>query len=351
MDFIMGLPKTPRQHDAIWVVVDRLTKATHFLPIRQNNTLDKLAKLYIKETVRLHGIPMSIVSDRDPRFTSRFWQSLQRVLGSKLNFSTAFHPQTDGQSERTIQTLEDMLRACMMEFKGSWDDYVALIEFAYNNQYQSSIGMAPYEALYGRKCRSPVYWDEEGERVLEGPELIQELVDKIKVVRRNLKAAQDRQKSYADLHRREINFEVGDKVFLKVSPWKGVARFGKKGKLSPRYIGPYEILEKVGPVAYKLALPSELAQIHNMFHVSMLRRYRSDPSHIISGQPIEIKDNLSYIEDPVQILDTKIKQLRSRKIPMVKVGWRNHPREEATWETEEYMRKSYPHLFLPPGKA
>ena len=223
------------------------------------------------------------------------------------------------------------------------------MEFAYNNQYHSSIGMAPYEALYGQKCRCPVYWDEEGERILEGPELVQEMMDKIQVVRKNIKAAQDRQKSYADPHRREISYEVGQRVFLKVSPWKGVARFGKRGKLSVRYIGPYEILERIGPVAYRLALPPALAQIHNVFHVSMLRRYRSDPSHVIIGQTIEVRDNLSYIEEPVQILDTKIKQLCNRKIPMVKVGWRNHSREEATWETEEYMRTNYPHLFQPPG--
>ena len=176
------------------------------------------------------------------------------------------------------------------------------------------------------------------------------MVDKIKMVKEHIRAAQDRQKSYTDLHRREIKYEVGDKVFLKVSPWKGIARFGKRGKLSPMYIGPYEILEKVGPVAYKLALPPELAQIHDVFHVSMLWRYRSDPSHVITGQSIEIRDNLSYIEEPVQILDTKVKQLRNRRIPMVKVGWRNHSREEAMWETEEYMRKNYPHQFLPPGK-
>ena len=174
--------------------------------------------MYVNEVVRLHGVPLSIVSDRDPRFTSRFWLSLQRELGTKLNFSTAFHPQTDGQSERTIQTLEDMLRACILEFRGSWDEHVALMEFAYNNQYHSSIDMAPYEALYGRKCRCPVYWDEEGERVLEGPKLIEELMEKIQIVKRNLKAAQDRQKSYADLRRREISYDVGDKVFLKVSP-------------------------------------------------------------------------------------------------------------------------------------
>ena len=172
MDFVTGLPRTQRKNDAIWVIVDRLTKSAHFLPIRWGCTLDQLAKRYVDEIVRLHGVPLSIVSDRDPIFTSRFWGSLQQALGTKLHFSTAFHPQTDGQSERTIKTLEDMLRACVLEFQGSWDDYVTLIEFSYNNHYHNSIVMAPYEALYGRKCRCPVYWDEEGTRILEGPELI-----------------------------------------------------------------------------------------------------------------------------------------------------------------------------------
>ena len=166
MDFMTGLPWTQRQHDAIWVIVDRLTKSAHFLPINVEDSLEKLAQLYVDEIVRLHGVPVSIVSDRDPRFTSRFWPSLQTALGTRLHFSTAFHPQTDGQSERTIQTLEDMLRACVMEFKGSWDTHLALMEFAYNNSYQASIEMAPFEALYGRKCRTPVCWDEVGERRL-----------------------------------------------------------------------------------------------------------------------------------------------------------------------------------------
>ena len=169
MDFVTGLPRTQRQHDAIWVIVDRLTKSAHFLPINVEDSLEKLAQLYVDEIVRLHGVPVSIVSDRDPRFTSRFWPSLQTALGTRLHFSTAFHPQTDGQSERTIQTLEDMLRACVMEFKGSWDTHLALMEFAYNNSYQTSIEMAPVEALYGRKCRTPVCWDEVGERRLVGP--------------------------------------------------------------------------------------------------------------------------------------------------------------------------------------
>ena len=169
MDFFTGLLRTRRQHDVIWVIVDRLTKSAHFLPINVEDSLEKLAQLYVDELVRLHGVPVSIVSDRDPRFTSRFWPSLQAALGTRLHFSTTFHPQTDGQSERTIQMLEDMLRACVMEFKGSWDTHLALTEFAYNNNYQVSILMAPFEALYGRKCRTPVCWDEVGERRLVGP--------------------------------------------------------------------------------------------------------------------------------------------------------------------------------------
>ncbi|KAL0458155.1 UNVERIFIED_CONTAM: Transposon Tf2-11 polyprotein [Sesamum latifolium] len=348
MDFVIGLPRTFRKHDAVWVIVDRLTKSAHFLPIYQNDSLDKLAELYISEIVRLHGIPTSIVSDRDPRFTSHFWGSLHKALGTKLHFSTAFHPQTDGQSERTIQTLEDMMRACVIEFRGNWDDHLPLIEFAYNNSFHSSIGMAPYEALYGRKCRSPICWDIEGLRQFEGPELVQETVDKIQTVKQCLKAAQDRQKSYVDKHRREMEYEVGEKVFLRVSPWRGILRFGKKGKLSPRYIGPYEILERVGPLAYRLALPVELSQIHDVFHVSMLRRYRSDPSHILREPEIEISEGLTYVEEPTEILDRSIKRLRNKEIPMVKVKWSHHSPREATWEVEENMREKYPYLFPEP---
>ena len=246
MDFVTGLPWTQKQHDAIWVIVDRLTKSAHFLPVNVEDSLEKLAKLYVDEIVRLHGVPVSIVSDRDPQFTSRFWPSLQNALGTKLHFSTGFHPQTDGQFERTIQTLEDMLRARVLEFRGSWDTHLPLMEFAYNNSYQASIGMAPYEALYGRKCRTPVCWDEVGERKLVGPEIVQVTCDKINVIRDRLKIAQDRQKSYADNRRRDLEFEVGDTVFLRISPWKGVLRFGKRGKLSPRYIGPYRIVERIG---------------------------------------------------------------------------------------------------------
>ena len=266
-------------------------------------------------------------------------------MGTRLHFSTAFHPQTDGQSERTIQTLEDMLRSCVMEFGGNWDTHLPLIEFAYNNSFQASIGMAPYEALYGRQCRTPVCWDEVGERKLTSPDLVQITSDKIRVIRDRLKIAQDRQRSYSDKRRKDLEFQVGDRVFLRVSPWKGIIRFGRRGKLSPRYIGPYEVTARVGAVAYQLELPAELSRIHNVFHVSMLRKYLADPSHVLVEQPVELEENLSYPERPVQILDRKEQVLRKKTIPLVKVLWRNHAIEEATWEPEEQMRAQHPHLF------
>ena len=345
MDFVVRLPLTGRKHDSVWVVVDRLTKSAHFLPVRTNYSLDKLAELYIKEIVRLHGIPVSIISDRDPRFTSRFWGKLQEALGTRLNLSIAFHPQTDGQSERVIQILEDMLRSCAIDYEGSWDRHIPLVEFVYNNSFQSSIGMTPYEALYGRKCRTPLCWTELSERKVIGPDLIQETEEKVKTIRERLKVATDRQKSYTDMKRKDILYEVGEKMFLKVSPWKKVMRFGKKGELSPRFISPYEVIEKVGPIAYILALPPDLEKIHNVFHVSMLRRYHSDPTHVVSSETIELRTNLTYEEEPGEILACEVKELRNKKIPLVKVLWRNHKTEEATWESEEMMRQQYPQLF------
>jgi hypothetical protein len=345
MDFLFGLPRTQNGHDGVWVIVDRLTKTARFLPIKATYSLSKLAKLYVDEIVSLYGAPVSIVSDRDPRFTSKFWPSLQGAMGTKLHFSTAFHPQTDGQSERTIQTLEDMLRACVLEFKGSWDTHLSLMEFAYNNSYHSSIAMAPFEALYGRKCRTPVCWDEVGERKLVGPELVQMTSENVKRIRENLKIAQDRQKSYADRRRKDLEFAVGDEVFLKLSPWKGVLRFGKRGKLSPRFIGPYQITERIGPVAYRLDLPDELSRIHDVFHVSMLRKYITDPSHVLESQPVQLKENLTYEVKPVEILDRKEQVQRGKAISFVKVLWENQTIDEATWEDEDQMRAQYPSLF------
>ncbi|XP_063942791.1 uncharacterized protein LOC135150428 [Daucus carota subsp. sativus] len=307
-----GLPKTKANHDAIWVIVDRLAKSAHFLPINERFSLDKLVHMYLKEIVVHHGVPVSIVSDRDPRFNLRFWKSFQECLGTKLNMSTAYHPQTDGQSERTIQTIEDMLRVCAIDFKGNWDEHLPLVEFAYNNSYHASIGMPPYEALYGRKCRSPVYWDEVGERKILGPELVQQTKEVIEIIQKRLIAAQSRQRNYADQSRRDVEFEDGEAVLLKVSPWKGLSRFGKKGKLSPRYVGPFEILRRIGKVAYELALPPQMEHIHNVFHVSMLKKYNPDSKHVIEYEPIELEADLSYVEKPVEILDRKEKVLRNK---------------------------------------
>ena len=233
----------------------------------------------------------------------------------------------------------------MIDYEGSWDRYIPLVEFVYNNSFQSSIGMAPYEALYGRKCRTPLCWTELSEKKVIGPDLIQETEEKVKMIRERLKMVTDRQKSYADMKIKDIRYEIGEKVFLKISPWKKVMRYGEKGKLSPRFIGPYEMIEKVGPVAYHLALPPELEKIHNVFYVSMLRRYRSDLSHVVSLETIELRSDLSYEEEPVEILAHEVKELRNKKIPLIKVLWRNHKTEEATWESEETMWQQYPQLF------
>ena len=183
------------------------------------------------------------------------------------------------------------------------------------------------------------------EKKLIGPDLIQETEEKVKMIREILKVANDRQKSYADMKRKYIRYEIMEKVFLKVSPWKKMMRFGKKGKLGPRFIGPYEVIEKVGPVAYRLASPQDLEKIHNVFHVSMLRRYRSDPSNVVSTETIELRPDLTSEEEPVEILARKVKEFPNKKIPLVKVLWRNHKTEEATWESEETMRQQYPQLF------
>ncbi|KAL0556882.1 hypothetical protein IC582_005399 [Cucumis melo] len=345
MDFITGLPRTLRGFTVIWVVVDRLTKSAHFVPGKSTYTASKWAQLYMSEIVRLHGVPVSIVFDRDARFTSKFWKGLQTAMGTRLDFSTAFHPQTDGQTERLNQVLEDMLRACALEFPGSWDSHLHLMEFSYNNSYQATIGMAPFEALYGKCCRSPVCWGEVGEQRLMGPELVQSTNEAIQKIRSRMHTAQCRQKSYADVRRKDLEFEVGDKVFLKVAPMRGVVRFERRGKLSPRFVGPFEILERIGPVAYRLALPPSLSTVHDVFHVSMLRKYVPDPSHVVDYEPLEIDENLSYTEQPVEVLAREVKTLRNKEIPLVKVLWRNHRLEEATWEREDDMKSRYPELF------
>ena len=193
MDFVTGFPTTRNRNYAVWVIVDRLTKSAHFLAIKKTDGVDRIVSKYIDEIVRLHGVPSSIVSDRDSKFTSHFWQAFQKALGTRVNMSTAYHPQTDGQSKITIRTQEDMLRACVLDWGDSWERHLPLVEFAYNNSFHSSIGMSPYEALYGRPCRTLLCCTQVGERSMIGPEIVEETTEKIKSVQDKMRAAQDRQ--------------------------------------------------------------------------------------------------------------------------------------------------------------
>ncbi|GKA67457.1 putative reverse transcriptase domain-containing protein [Tanacetum coccineum] len=290
MDFVTKLPKSSQGYDTIWVIVDRLTKSAIFTPMRETDPLDKLARLYLKEVVTRHGIPVSIICDRDPRFASNFWRSLQNALGTNLDMSTAYHPQTDGQSERTIQTLEDMLRACAIDFGKGWVNHLPLVEFSYNNSYHASIKAAPFEALYGRKCRSPVCWTEVGEAQILGPELIQETTEKIIQIKQRMQAARDRQKSYANLKHKPMEFQVGDKV-----------------------------IERVGEVAYKLELPEELSRVHNTFHVSNLKKCHADEPLAVPLDGLHLDDKLHFVEEPLEIVGREVKRLKRSRNPSVKV--------------------------------
>jgi hypothetical protein len=346
MDFIVGLPNTSWHHDSIWVIVDRLTKTAHFLQVHTTHRTEKYAEIYIDQVVRLHGIPRTIVSDRGAPFLARFWEQLQESLGTRVIRSSAYHPQTDGQIERVNQILEDMLRACVLHYGKDWDKCLSLAEFSYNNNYQSSLKMAPFEALYGRRCRTPLNWSQAGEREIFGPDLVREVEEKVRVIKKNLEAAQARQKSYHDKRRKPLQFGVGDQVYLKVSPAKGVQRFGIKSKLAPRYIGPYEIKETCGPVAYQLKLPPHMSAVHDVFHVSQLRKCVRLPTEVLPEPEIEIEPDLSYQEHPVKVLDQKERSTRARSIKMYKVQWSHHSVEEATWETKDFLRFRFPD-FLP----
>nr|GEV59686.1 putative reverse transcriptase domain-containing protein [Tanacetum cinerariifolium] len=301
--------------DTIWVIVDRLTKSTHFLPMREDDTLEKLTRQYLKEVVSKHGVPVSIISDHDGIFSSHFWKSLNKALGTRLDMSTAYHPETDGQSERTIQTLEDMLHACVLDFGKGWDKHLPLVEFSYNNSYHTSIKAAPFEALYGSKFRSPICWAEVRDRQLTGPEIIHDTTEKIVQIKSRIQAAR-------------------------------VIRFGKRGKLNPRYIGPFKILAKVGTVAYRLELPEQLSRVHSTFYVSKLKKCMADEPLAIPLDEIQVDDKLNFIEEPVEIMDREVKRLKQSRISIVKVHWNSRRGPEFTWEREDQMQKKYPYLFL-----
>nr|GEV20113.1 zinc finger, CCHC-type, retrotransposon Gag domain protein [Tanacetum cinerariifolium] len=491
---------------------NRLITSAHFIPIREGMSVHKLPKIYVNEIVVRHRVPVSIVSDRDGRFTSNFWQDFQKELGMRLHMSTAFDPQTDDQSKRIIQTLEDMLRACVIDFGGNWDDHLPLVEFTYNNSYHVSINMPPYEMLYGMKCRTPrvsevayvlelteemkgihntfyvsyfrkcladessvialdeveispelnfqkelvailgrksrqlrnkeiplvkvewmhqkgtsikwepkekmrirtlICWNDVGSMELASTDVVSATTKKIEIIRERLKEAQDRWKGYDNKRRRPIEFNVGDFVMLKVSPWKGVRRFKNKRKLSPRFIGPFKILKRVdevayvfgitrrnerlkktqdrwksytnkrrrpiefnvgdfvmlkvspwkgvmrfknkgilsprfigpfkklkrvGKIAYVLELPEEMKGIHNTFHVSYLRKCLADESSVIALDEVENSPELNFQEQPVAILGRKSRQLRNKEIPLVKVEWKHRKGTSIRWEPEEKTR-------------
>nr|ABA93571.1 retrotransposon protein, putative, Ty3-gypsy subclass [Oryza sativa Japonica Group] len=345
MDFITGLPRTSSGHDSIWVIVDRLTKVTHFIQVKTTYSGSRLAELYMARIVCLHGVPKKIVSDRGSQFTSKFWKKLQEEMSSKLNFSTAYHPQTDGQTERVNQILEDMLRACALDFGGSWDKNFPYAEFLYNNSYQASLQMAPYEALYGRKCRTPLLRDQTGERQVFRTDILREAEEKVKIIQERLRVAQSRHKSYADNRRRDLSFDEGDYVYLRVTPLRGVHRFHTKGKLAPRFVGLYKIVSRRGEVAYQLELPQSLAGVHNVFYVSQLKKCLRVPTEETNLEQIEVQEDLTYVEKPIRILEIDERRTRNQVIRFCKVQWSNHSEEESTWEREDELKSAHPHLF------
>ncbi|GJT63717.1 putative reverse transcriptase domain-containing protein [Tanacetum coccineum] len=238
-----------------------------------------------------------------------------------------------------------MLRACVLDFGKSWDRHLPLVEFSYNNSYHTSIKAAPFEALYGRKCRSPVCWAEVRDAQLTGPAIIHETTEKIVQIKNRIQAARDRQKNYANIRRKPMVFQVGDKVMLKVSPWKGVVHFGKRGKLNPRYVGPFKVIERVRTVTYKLELPQQLSRVHNTFHVLNLKKCLSDESLVILLEELRVDDKLHFVEEPIEVMDREINQLKRSRIPIIKVRWNSKRGPEFTWEREDQFKQKYPHLF------
>ena len=241
--------------------------------------------------------------------------------------------------------LEDMLRACVISFGKKWEESLPYAEFSYNNSYQASLKMAPFEVLYGRKCRTPLNWSETGERPLIGPDIFQHAEEQVRVIWENLKAAQSRQKSNYDRKHWGSIYQPGEQAYLRVTPMKGTHRFGIKGKLAHSYIGPFRILARRGHVAYKLELSPQFSHIHDVFHVSQLRRCFKDPHRAVDHELLELQDDLSYKEYPIRILDQAERRTRQKTTKFLKVQWSNHTKDEGTWEREDRLREEYPDLF------
>nr|GEY59634.1 putative reverse transcriptase domain-containing protein [Tanacetum cinerariifolium] len=341
IDFVTKLPKSLQGYDIIWVIVDRLPKSAIFVPMRDTDPMEKLARMYLKEVVARHGIPVSIICDRDPRFTSKFLKSLQKALGTSLDMSTAYHLETDGQSERTIQTLEDMMRVCVIDFRKGWVNHLSLVKFSYNNSYHASIKAAPFET----KARKP----ENIKNKDVGGMLVENSKDPEKFRTEKLEPRADgtlclNGKSWLPCYG-DLRTVIMDRVMLKVSPWKGVVRFRKWWKLNPRYVGPFKVLYKVGTVAYNLELPQELSRVHNTFHVSNLKKCHDDEPLAIPLDGLHFDDKLHFVEEPIEIVDWEVKRLKQSRIPFVKVRWNSRRGPEFTWEHKNQFRKKYPHLF------
>jgi hypothetical protein len=324
-------------YSLIWVIMDRLTKSAHFIPIATIYRVRQYVELYISHIIRYHDIPKTIISDRGSIFIARSWEKLHECLGTHLIRSSAYHPR---QTERVNQIIKDKLCACVLMDGPKWDKHLPLAEFSYNNSYQESIKMSPFEALYGRPCRTPLSWSEFGERVIFGPDIMTEAEGKVKQIQANIIAIQSHQKSYTDKRHNPLEFEVGDHVYLRVSPMKYIRCFGIKGKLAPRYIGPYSIIDKYGPTSYQMELPAKLSGVHNVFHISQLKRCLKPPTDVVIEDIIPLEPNLTYEAYPIKVLDQQDRVTCNKTTRFYKIQWNDHSEDEAMWEHEEFLRSN-----------
>ncbi|MCO5568852.1 hypothetical protein L7F22_022553 [Adiantum nelumboides] len=306
-----------------------LTKVAHLIPVKTTYTASDISRVFIKEIFRLHGLPKRIISDRDSKFTSKFWTSLFQAIGTQLCFSIAYHTQTDGQTERVNQVIEDILRAYCSQEPRKWVQYLPLVEYAYNSFDHRSIGMSPFKALYGQECIAPLNFSDPTIKVEASKQMLDEMEAQTKAIRKDIQAAQDRRKHYADKDRSERTFKLRDRVFLRVKPKRSNLSLGKFKKLIPRYCGPYEIIKVISDQAYKLRLPPNL-KVYDVFHVSLLKPYVPNPDQILDVEQIAVPAQGVLELQPDYILETRERKLRNRNIIEHLVKWKDFPEEDAT---------------------